>query len=152
MKVKKLIAMPAACETPPVTCSPDASSSFAQVAHVVVVAVVIRLETTISVILSFSLVSGHFLGRTGRPVALIHSFGFESIFSGSQDWKRRTVGTKKWPRVDQFWAETEASASEQLDESAADEKVRPLRCGWAAGNSVDRFVLFVQDATEAPLC
>ena len=33
-------------------------------------------------------------------------------------------------------------------------KVRPLRCGWAvaAGNSVDRFVLFVQDAREAPLC
>ena len=51
-------------------------------------------------------------------------------------WKRPTVG--KWPRVDEFFwgAETEASASEQLDESVADEKkkakkVRPLRCGWA---------------------
>ena len=66
MKVKKLIAMPA-CETPAVTgFLPDARSCFAQVAHVVVVAVVIRLETTISVILSARLL---FLATWGRILA-----------------------------------------------------------------------------------
>ena len=47
-------------------------------------------------------------------------------------WKRPTVG--KWPRVDEFFwgAETEASASEQLDESVADEKKRQRKCVHSA--------------------